>query len=200
MTILGIDPGLAHTGVAILGGEAPGGVQRRSRTLTLRTDSRSRPDGRLAYLASALLELLVAERPTLVAIEGYGYQGPQRSHNPNASVLPRLVGIFEGLARSEGIPSVTLQRGQILEALCGYASADKATVQKALQRRGFTGPNEHERDAIAVAIIGARHHELLGRIERAQGSGDRRPRDPDGQSRGPSSSCGIGRTGKVRHA
>lgn len=198
MTILGIDPGLAHTGIAIL--NPAQGLNGVARTSTLRTDSRSHLDGRLAYLASALLELLVAERPTLVAIEGYGYQGPERSHNPNASVLPRIVGTFEGLARSEGIPTVTLQRGQILEALCGYASADKATVQKALQRRGFTGPNEHERDAIAVAIIGARHHDLQLRIGRAQGSGDRRPRDPDGLPGGTSSSCGLGRTGKVRHA
>ena len=151
--ILGIDPGLASTGFCILDG-------KQGRCWTAKTSPDSALDARLWVIGQALRQVLATSGLSLVAIEGYTYQGA-RTHTRAALILPRLIGYLEGIARADECEVMTIPRGEILWSLTGKRGSPKAMVKKALEYRKLTGgKNEHERDALAVAYVAGLKREV----------------------------------------
>lgn len=178
MIVLGIDPGLADTGVAVVDVTNPRAPVVVA-TLTIRTEPETPLQERLTAIGGAFLHALRIQCPGLVAVEGYGWQGPQRTQNRNASILPRIVGLIEGIASGEGVPTINLERHQILFWACGSTKASKQDVAWALRARKVTGGrNDHERDAIAVALAGLAHHQMRERVRNAKEHSNLTPRDP----------------------
>jgi Holliday junction resolvasome RuvABC endonuclease subunit len=90
-----------------------------------------------------------------VAVEGWEYQGAAKSRGvPHAAeAYGRVVGVLEAL----GVPYVTVKRGDVLSSLNLPRSAKKASVRSTIRAltSGARPRNDHEADAVAVAIAGA---------------------------------------------
>lgn len=97
-----------------------------------------------------------------VAIEGWEYQGAKKSRGVphQAEAYGKIIGILEGFA----VPYVTVRRGQVLSSLGLRRSANKQAVLRAIRSltTGVRPCNDHEADAVAVAIAGASVHALEG--------------------------------------
>lgn len=173
-TILGIDPGLNKTGWCLLNDTGP--IRRLEATGVLCADE-SRPwFERIDAQASAFAVLLAEMQPVYCAFENFIYQG-KRSHNPSALWLARLVGRFEGIARSGAREFITVDKLACNRAigLTGKTSKDRVRKMVDLMFPPVRGPvgdfdaavklrpkTEHECDAIAVAVAGAQR---LGRMQ-----------------------------------
>jgi Holliday junction resolvasome RuvABC endonuclease subunit len=91
----------------------------------------------------------------LIAIEGWEYQGAAKSRGvPHAAeAYGRVAGILDAF----GVPYVTVKRGDVLSSLNLHRSSKKASVRSTIRAltSGASPRNDHEADAVAVAIAGA---------------------------------------------
>jgi crossover junction endodeoxyribonuclease RuvC len=158
--VLGIDPGVARCGLAI--------VERRDRTTALRwattvaTTADLHEAERLRILAGAARDAIEEHRPTAVAIERVAWSRNQVSalHVARATGAVMLVAAEAGLAVEEYAPN------EVKQAVTGAGNADKRAVQQALGRiHGLRGvPTEPDAaDAVAVALT----HLLAARLRSA---------------------------------
>jgi crossover junction endodeoxyribonuclease RuvC len=147
--VLGIDPGLARCGLAV--------VRRRDRTTSLVWSSTvsTAPDveeaDRLRAVAHATREAIQAHRPTAVAIERVAWSRNQVSalHVARATGVVMVVAAEAGLAVQEYAPN------EVKQAITGAGNADKKQVQLALTRlHGLRAvPSQPDAaDAVAVAV------------------------------------------------
>jgi crossover junction endodeoxyribonuclease RuvC len=147
--VLGIDPGLARCGLAV--------VERRDRVTallwssTVSTPSDAEEADRLRAVARATREAIDAHRPTAVAIERVAWSRNQVSalHVARATGVVMLVASEAGLAVHEYAPN------EVKQAITGAGNADKKQVQLALTtlhglRAVPTQPDAA--DAVAVAV------------------------------------------------
>jgi crossover junction endodeoxyribonuclease RuvC len=147
--VLGVDPGVARCGLAI--------VERRDRTSALlwssttSTPSDQAEAERLRVLADAARTAIEDHRPTAVAIERIAWSRNQVSalHVARATGVLMLVAAQAGLSVHEYAPN------EVKQAVTGAGNADKQQVQLALTRiHGLrevpTQPDAA--DAVAVAL------------------------------------------------
>lgn len=150
MIILGIDPGQRTLGYCV----AQFVGQRREHHVSgsvkeVETD-----------LVSWLCGMLDAHAPDVLGIEDYGWMGPEKSANPQAFSISKLVGSLAGAALmwsrlrggSLGVYLLPKQRCNAAVGITG--KAPKARVKAAVQTLFPSVPfkNEHERDAVAVCM------------------------------------------------
>lgn len=162
--VLGIDPGIANCGWALL---YLGEPKPRIKTGTIRTRKSDAPRAvdtakRIDEVVKCLKDLVLTIQPNLVAIEGWNYQGP-RTRGRNASDMPRLVGRIEGMVEMSGVARVTIDTNDVKRRLGAVASCCglKTSVQKILQAKyGASRRNSHEWDALAVAHVGVQSAKL----------------------------------------
>jgi crossover junction endodeoxyribonuclease RuvC len=147
--VLGIDPGLARCGLAV--------VERRDRTSallwasTVVTESDEPEADRLRAVADATRVAIEAHRPASVAIERIAWSRNQVSalHVARATGVVMLVAAQAGLAVHEYAPN------EVKQAVTGAGNADKEQVQLALTRlHGLRDvPSQPDAaDAVAVAV------------------------------------------------
>ena len=147
--VLGVDPGLARCGLAV--------VERRDRTNALRWASTvtTEPDepeaDRLRAIAGATTAAIEAHRPASVAIERIAWSRNQVSalHVARATGVVMLVAAQAGLSVHEYAPN------EVKQAVTGAGNADKEQVQLALTRlHGLRDvPSQPDAaDAVAVAV------------------------------------------------
>jgi Holliday junction resolvasome RuvABC endonuclease subunit len=163
MKVLGIDPGIASCGWAVVN------TSRLSKSATCGTIKTKPAVNLLSYrgakahdldyrIGEVLGELAKqVEGVELIAIEGWEFQGKKRGSSPNAANISRLIGRIEGLAQELGIRCVTMPTSEIKRAL---GAGDKAGIQTVLKTRGYSAGSSHEWDAIAAAIVGAQRVRL----------------------------------------
>lgn len=152
--ILGIDPGLRTTGIALV--DISGRVPRLLAAASLRTPTGTPDHEARKTLTAGLLQCvsrwsqLRLAPITVVGIESYGWQGKERSTNQNAFRLSTLVGQFEGAL---GYEVRTLTKRECNAAIGRPSTCSKADVKRGLHLvfQAVVGKNEHERDAILVA-------------------------------------------------
>ena len=140
--IMGVDPGLASTGIAILDGLS---VVYRA---TVKTTKAEADADRCRAIARAVVEA-VELMPCAVWIEDYEFQGAARTGNRNAIRMARLVGWIAGATDGRLVSRNTW----------GRALGVKNDAQQRARLSQLTGErlhNAHERDAACVAIYGAR--------------------------------------------
>lgn len=162
MKILGIDPGYAVCGWALLDRERGGSVTI-DRTGAIRSQKSLPAERRLDDVCARLRGVMEREAYSadglgMVAIEGYEYQG-ERSSGRAAMLLPQMIGRLQEMTRGLGVQCVTLHRSSVIWSLTRSRKSDKSKVARAVL--AFTGYrpkspiSEHEADAAAVAIIGS---------------------------------------------
>jgi crossover junction endodeoxyribonuclease RuvC len=148
-TVLGVDPGIARCGLAI--------VARRDRSvrLTWASTVETRPDqdesARLAVVAAAVRAAIAQHLPDDVAIERVAWNKNQVSalHVARATGAVMVVAAEAGLTVEEYAPN------EVKQAITGAGNADKAQVQLALARlHGLRDvPTQPDAaDAVAVAL------------------------------------------------
>jgi crossover junction endodeoxyribonuclease RuvC len=152
VVILGLDPGIAETGYAVV--EARGQSLRALVCGVVRTRPSDAAAARLARIHAGVAELIAAHEPTAAAVEEL-YVGP----NPRAILA---VGQARGAALSAcgaaGLEVCEYAVSTIKTAVCGYGRAEKGQVARmvrAILALPADPRNEHEADALAAAVCHA---------------------------------------------
>jgi crossover junction endodeoxyribonuclease RuvC len=147
--VLGIDPGLANFGLAV--------VARRDRSVslvwadTLRTPAEANEAVRLRRLADAVAAAIAEHRPDALAIERVAWNRNQVS----ALRVARAIGATMVAADRAGIPVREYGPNEVKMAVTGFGNADKRQVRDALERihrlRGVPAQPDAA-DAVATAL------------------------------------------------
>ena len=148
--VLGIDPGIANTGWAVVL-KSPGGYLLVSEGL-IQTDSKTSTGERLLKLYQSLSEVVATHSPSLISIE-------RCFHNKNISASQStgaVIGIVHLIAAQLGCCPVQEFTPQQVKAASGLGGrADKTQVQrmtgKIFQREQM---NTHIADAVVCALAG----------------------------------------------
>ncbi|MGI8802512.1 MAG: crossover junction endodeoxyribonuclease RuvC [Solirubrobacteraceae bacterium] len=149
MIVLGIDPGLAHTGFGVVRGDGSrlaaldGGV--------IETSSRAAGEDRLARILVEIGGILDRHEPSAVAIEDLYFGQNVRS----AFAVGQARGVVMAAAGARGIACHAYTPQQVKSAVCGSGRAGKAQVGRmvaALLSLAEPAASDHAADALAVAI------------------------------------------------
>jgi len=152
MKIIGIDPGLAATGIGIVTGSgfriddfSYGSIQTKKGIVLA---------NRLDCIFSKLLELLDSETPELMVIEDIF----SLSRYPKSGItLGQVSGIIQLAAARTNIPTVEIPVRETKKILTGNGSANKHQLEKAVRHvLNLSAPIRpyHASDALALALIG----------------------------------------------
>lgn len=152
MKVLGIDPGLASTGVGLvwgvgmrLEGFSYGCIHTRSNTDT---------GNRLASIYTRLCRLIEEERPDLMVIEDvFSLDVYPRS----GITLGKVSGVVLLAGSQSRVPTVEVAVREAKQVLTGNGNADKAQLELSVRRRiGAVEPvrPSHAADALGLALIG----------------------------------------------
>ena len=157
MVILGIDPGVAHTGYGVVLARGQrlaaldGGVIVTGRDVRL--------EERLARIHARVRDLIVTHRPRALAVEDLFFGQNVRT----AFVVGQARGAVLLAAGLQGVPCSTYTPQAVKQAVCGSGAAAKDQVQRMvatiLSLSELPRP-DHASDALAVAICHANGHEL----------------------------------------
>ena len=147
--LLGIDPGLAATGYALL--REPAEVVACG---TIRTPAGSRAGARLLQIQRELEQVLDGAAVGEAALEEL-FMGRNSS---SAIGVAQARGVVLALLEARGIAAHEYKPSQVKLVVSGYGNADKAQLARMLaaQVRGLPEGSDHAFDAIAIAICHSR--------------------------------------------
>jgi crossover junction endodeoxyribonuclease RuvC len=162
--VLGVDPGIARTGLAAVG--------RRDRTpVILMADIVKTPSGlddaaRLRIIHEAVGSAISTHEPGSMAVERVMWG----KNHTSALAVARATGVILLAASQAGIPVEEYAPLEVKMAVTGLGNADKDQVHTALARtHGLTAvPNEPDAaDAVAIALCHLTQARLRAAAERA---------------------------------
>lgn len=152
--ILGLDPGLARVGYALVIAD-----RRRPRLVaygTLTTAAGRDPALRLIALARALRRLLKRTRPTRVAFERLFF----RKNVTTAMAVSEARGVLRLVCAEAHVPDSEFTPTEVKRAVTGTGAADKLAVAKMVRlllRLPAPIRSDDAADAAAVALTASRH-------------------------------------------
>jgi crossover junction endodeoxyribonuclease RuvC len=166
MRLIGLDPGLRHTGWGVI--EMAGSRLRHIADGSIRTRDGAGLAVRLSALYAALNDVLDRFAPEAAAVE-------ETFVNKNPASTLRL-GMARGvvlLAPAErGLPVFEYATNLVKKSTVGTGHAEKAQVQMMVQRLlPGAGSEENACDALAVAICHAHHAATARAVALAAGGG-----------------------------
>lgn len=149
-TCLGIDPGISHTGWAVLRREQSG-IFFPLGSGVIRTDTDASDAKRYRKIFDALNDLVTERTPDLIAVEDVYF-------NKNVTSCLKTAGVIAVCllaAERSGVASVAFRPQHVKSAATGNPRATKAQVNRSLFRLlRVRIKNPHACDAAAVAIAG----------------------------------------------
>ena len=155
--IIGIDPGLAATGIGIVRGLGPR-IESYSFG-SIHTSKNTSLPGRLDKIFSKLLQLLKSENPDLMVIEDvYSLNRYPKS----GLLLGQVTGVIQLAGFHAAVPSVEVPVREAKQILTGNGNADKKQLEKAVRHRlNHKLPIKpvHASDAMGLALIGLYRYE-----------------------------------------
>jgi crossover junction endodeoxyribonuclease RuvC len=157
--VLGIDPGIAHLGLAVVSGRDRRFVLEHAETIV--TSSESGDAERLARVAEATRLAIDRYSPGSVAIERVAWNRNQVS----ALTVARATGAVMATAAQAGVEVSEYGPNEVKMAVAGAGNADKKQVRRALERvHGLRAvPTQADAaDAVAVAVT----HLLAAKLRR----------------------------------
>ncbi|MEO1657329.1 MAG: crossover junction endodeoxyribonuclease RuvC [Pseudomonadota bacterium] len=159
VTILGIDPGLRHTGWGLIRSEGSRLTYVACGRIVTATDGEMAQ--RLSALSDALDALLQEHSPDEAAVEETFVNTNPRS----ALKLGQARGICLLAPARHGLPVAEYAANQIKKSVVGAGHADKAQVAAMVTRLlpGSRADNADASDALAIAITHAAHRKA-GRL------------------------------------
>ena len=158
MKVLGIDPGTAACGFAIV--HESGGRLKAVEFGCWYTPARQRPELRLLTIYDGVAELIEEFGPDAVVLEESFVGADART----ALSVGQARGVVLVAAASSGIECAEYPPSRVKQAVCGYGRAEKAQVQRMVATiLGLKKPPtpHHAADALAVAICHALAPPLL---------------------------------------
>ncbi len=160
--IIGIDPGLAATGVGIVRGTARE-IAGYSYGSINTTNEISLPS-RLDHIFSRLRTLLKTEKPDLIVMEEvFSLQQYPKS----GITLGRVSGVIMLAGSQTGARVVEVPVREAKQVLTGNGNADKNQLERAVRDRlnapAPIRPN-HASDALGLALIGLYRYDHFGRL------------------------------------
>lgn len=171
LSILGIDPGFASLGYAVIVLDPKPrvvrfGVFRTEKTAKKQNVLSVEDNVRRAMLIAGFLRDLATCAPRTVAIAAEAMSFPRSSSV--AAKVALTWGAIAGLAEAAGIPILQASPQQVKAAVCGVKTATKEEVQAAVLslypeiarlRKGIVrGQWEHAHDSLAVAHLMLKSH------------------------------------------
>jgi crossover junction endodeoxyribonuclease RuvC len=152
ITIIGIDPGLAATGVGIVRGNSHN-VTGYSFGSINTPKSNSLPN-RLDHIYSKLLQILKAEKPDLMVVEDVF----SLAKYPKSGItLGQVTGVVLLAGWQTGVSSVEVPVREAKQVLTGNGNASKMQLEEAVRHRlkhqSVIKPF-HASDAMGLALIG----------------------------------------------
>ena len=155
--VIGIDPGLAATGVGIVVGR--GLAVSGYACGMIRTDKTLATAARLETLFERLGRVLADERPDLMVVEDvYSLNKFPKS----GIVLGKVIGVILLAACRSGLPVAEVPVREAKMVLTGSGSAGKEQLERAVRHQlKLTAPirPDHLSDALALALIGLFRYE-----------------------------------------
>ncbi len=124
MIVIGIDPGIATTGVAVVSEEK--GKQTLLHAEAITTSPSLTTPFRLLKLLNSLKTLIKTYPPSVVALENLFFN----SNAKTALTIGEARGVVQLTMAQEGIPLVEYTPLQVKMALTGYGRADKTQIQQ----------------------------------------------------------------------
>jgi crossover junction endodeoxyribonuclease RuvC len=168
MRVLGVDPGLARTGVAVVEG-APGALQLVYAGCVV-TSPGIADASRLVLLFAQLSELAAAHAPSVAAVEQLFFA----SNRTTAMRVGEARGVALCALARAGLEVVEYSPPQVKEAVAGYGGATKAQVGRMVRRLlrvdSLPGPDDTA-DACAVAITHLHRARMGGAVRAAANAG-----------------------------
>lgn len=149
MIILGIDPGFARMGYAVL--ESKKKDVRVINCGCFETASKLDYGKRLVLIADKVKGLISKHRPTALAIEKVFFAKNQKT----ALQIAEVRGILLYLAACSKIPACEYTPLEVKMALCGYGKATKEQVQKMLKtllKLASLPKSDDASDALAIGL------------------------------------------------
>jgi crossover junction endodeoxyribonuclease RuvC len=166
--IMGVDPGLAATGVGVVRGR---GLKVRGYSFGCITTSRAAPlSERLDRIFSQLLHLLSKEMPDMMVVEDVF---SLKEYPKSGISLGQVSGVVMVAASQAGVRCTTIPVREAKQVLTGNGNASKVQLESAVRRHlNHPGPIRpyHASDALGLAIIGLFRSASDSRREAAPGS------------------------------
>ena len=161
--MLGIDPGLASTGYAVLAG--PPSRPRVVALGTVRTSPRTAHPLRLRAIHDEIAQLLMRHAVEAAAVEAWFVHPVSRSAMGMAEARGAILVAIAGA----GVEVVEYSPNTIKQSVTGSGSADKGQVRAMVARLTGAAPEtDHAADALAAAICHMSSAPLRGAIRRAR--------------------------------
>ena len=156
MRVLGVDPGLGRTGVAVVDGHT--GALRLVHASCLPTPP-GLPDAERLHLLSQLITRVVAEHPpTFAAVERLFFS----TNRSTAMRVAEARGVLLCALAAAGVPVVEYTPNEVKESVAGFGGARKPQVlrmtMQLLSVDSIDGPDDVA-DACAIAVC---HHHRAG--------------------------------------
>ncbi len=153
MIVLGVDPGLAATGYAVL--EAGQGRPRLRDCGCARSPARRPVEARVRTVYDQLREVYLRWRPQVTVLEGlYSDYGFPRT----AIIMGHVRGVICLASEQSGARVLELAPAEVKRALTGSGRAGKEQIRRAVTRMlALKAPprSDHVCDAVALALVGA---------------------------------------------
>jgi crossover junction endodeoxyribonuclease RuvC len=159
--VIGIDPGLADTGVGIVTGDGFHTIAYSYGSVTTRK-TEALPE-RLELIFTRIRDLLTRETPDLMVIEDV-FSLPKF---PKSGItLGQVSGVILLAASRAGIPAREVAVREAKQVLTGNGNASKQQLEQSVRRRlGQKEPIRpyHASDALGLALIGLLRYSSIGR-------------------------------------
>jgi crossover junction endodeoxyribonuclease RuvC len=150
--IIGIDPGLATTGIGIVTGSA---LKVTGYTYgSIRTSKKMLLPLRLDHIFSEVLNILQFEKPDLIVLEDIF---SLKEYPQSGITLGKVAGVILLAGCRSRIPVAEISVREAKQVLTGNGKADKAHLERAVRNQlGADVPirPDHASDALALALIG----------------------------------------------
>lgn len=150
--VVGIDPGLAATGIGLVTGN--GRKVTGYAFGTIRTSQRKNLADRLEHIHSRLFKLLAAEKPDLLIVEDIF---SLEKYPQSGITLGKVCGVILLAAKQVGASIKEIPVREAKQVLTGNGNATKAQLEKAVRQMiGSAEPIKpfHASDALGLALIG----------------------------------------------
>jgi len=149
--VLGVDPGLARLGLAVVGREGRRPVLVWAGTVQTSMDMAE--SMRLRCLAQAVREAIATHGPASVAIERVAFN----RNSVSALVVARATGAVMVAAADAGLPVDEYSPTEVKSVVTGAGNADKAQVRQALMRMHGLRDVPTQADAVDAVAIALTH-------------------------------------------
>ena len=144
---LGIDPGIANTGWAVVFRSVTDGLFRLCGSGVVKTQSDKAIGSRLATIIDGI-------KPGLIVADVIGVELVFFGRNVSSAMsTAHVIGAVELIAHQAGIECIQIHPNQVKAAVLGKSRGSKALVRQFVNKIFDTEiKNDHEADACAVAV------------------------------------------------